>query len=100
VADALVLSELIHRMQFKNRDLPSKVVEAAVRRVFAEITDALAAGRRVELRGFGSFDVREHDSRGARNPRTGETIELRERRSVHWRMSKVLGNQLSGQPTG
>ena len=99
MADTLLLSELIYRMQSRNRHLPPKVVEAAVRRVFIEIAEAMASGDRVELRGFGSFDVREREPTTRTNPRTGGPLQLGERRNIYWRTGKLLTERLNQPET-
>ena len=69
-------SELIQRLADMNPHLYLRDIEKIVDTVFNEITDALARGDRVELRGFGAFSVKERASRTGRNPRTGETVEV------------------------
>lgn len=57
-------------------DLKKKDAEAAVAATFAAIEEALAAGEKVQLIGFGSFEVKERAARTGRNPATGKTIEI------------------------
>ena len=57
-------------------DLKKKDAEAAVNAVIAVIEDALKAGDKVQLIGFGTFEVKERGARACRNPRTGETIQV------------------------
>ncbi len=57
-------------------DLKKKDAEAAVNAVIAVIEDALKAGDKVQLIGFGTFEVKERGARECRNPRTGETIQV------------------------
>src|ERR1035437_10088216 len=66
-------SELIADLSAANPHLRGQDVELIVATVFNEITDALARGERVELRGFGAFTVKRRDARTGRHPRTGET---------------------------
>ena len=56
--------------------IEKKCAEKAVNAVFAAITDALAEGEKVQIVGFGTFEVREHAEKVARNPRTNETITV------------------------
>lgn len=91
----LNLSDLIDIVQLKNRGLPPDLVEAAVRRVFGEIIKALADGRRVELRGFGVLDLRDHQGGQRRNPKTGAAIEVPAKRSVHWKTGKGLATAIN-----
>lgn len=91
----LNLSDLIDIVQLKNRGLPLDVAEAAVRRVFREIIKALADGRRVELRGFGVLELRDHEGGTRRNPKTGEAIEVPAKRAVHWKTGKGLAKAIN-----
>ncbi len=56
--------------------LKKKEAEAALNAMTAAIADALKAGEKVQLIGFGTFDVKERGAREGRNPRTGETIKI------------------------
>ncbi len=56
--------------------ISKKDADAAVAAVFASVTDALANGEKVQLIGFGTFEVRERAAKEGRNPRTGETIKI------------------------
>lgn len=56
--------------------ISKKDADAAVAAVFASVTDALANGDKVQLIGFGTFEVRERSAKTARNPRTGETMTV------------------------
>ena len=68
-------SELIAAVA-KQADLTKKDAEAAVNAVTDVITDALKAGDKVQLVGFGTFETRERAARTGKNPRTGESIEI------------------------
>ncbi len=63
--------------------------------VLDEITDALAAGNRVELRGFGAFSVKNRPSRSGRNPRTGETVFVEEKWVPFFKTGKELRERLT-----
>ena len=67
----MIRSELIQIIADENPHLYQRDVERIVNTVFSEITEALAKGDRVELRGFGAFSVKSRDARIGRNPRTG-----------------------------
>ena len=68
-------SELISVVA-ENAGLTKKDTEKVVNAVFDGISDALAKGDKVQVIGFGTFDVRERKSREGRNPATGETITI------------------------
>lgn len=90
-------SELIQRLADMNPHLYLRDVEKIVETVFNEISDALARGDRVELRGFGAFSVKHRDARVGRNPRTGETVHVEEKRLPFFKTGKALREKLNGE---
>ncbi|WP_085442568.1 HU family DNA-binding protein [Magnetofaba australis] len=64
--------------------------EEAVNIVLGRISTALADGERVELRDFGVFEVRHRRARDARNPRTGDAVQVPEKLAVHFKAGKAL----------
>ena len=68
-------TELVNAIA-KNEGIEKKCAEKAVNAVFAAVADALAAGEKVQLVGFGTFEVRERAAKEGRNPKTGETIKI------------------------
>lgn len=90
-------SELIQKLADQNPHLYMRDVENIVDTIFDEITDALAAGNRVELRGFGAFSVKERDARMGRNPRTGESVFVEAKRLPFFKTGKVLREKLNGK---
>ena len=63
--------------------------------ILDEIATALEQGNRVELRGFGAFSVRQRDARVGRNPRTGESVEVDEKRVPFFKAGKELRARLN-----
>lgn len=90
-------SELIHRLaeMFPDPRLYHRDYERVVNKVFDEISDALARGDRVELRGFGAFSVRERSARVGRNPRTGAAVEVGEKRLPFFKTGKELRDRVN-----
>lgn len=88
-------SELILRLAEMNPHLYQRDVERIVSTVFDEIGTALARGDRVELRGFGAFSVKERAPRLGRNPRTGETVAVTEKRVPYFKTGKELRERLN-----
>ena len=88
-------SELIQKLAERNPHLFLRDVEKIVDTVFNEITEALAAGNRVELRGFGAFSVKHRDARTGRNPRTGETVQVAAKRLPFFKTGKALRERLN-----
>ena len=88
-------SELIQRLAEANPHLYLRDVERIVTTIFDEITDALAQGDRVELRGFGAFSVKERGSRTGRNPRTGESVDVPAKYIPYFKTGKQLREKLN-----
>ncbi len=63
--------------------------------VFEKISEALARGDRIELRGFGSFTVKERAPRVGRNPRTGETVHVAAKLRPHFKSGKELRRRIN-----
>src|SRR5690606_1198821 len=91
----MIRSELIQKIADENPHLYQRDVERIVNTVFNEITDAMAAGNRVELRGFGAFSVKKRDSRIGRNPRTGESVPVEEKHVPFFKTGKLLRERLN-----
>lgn len=68
-------TELVNAIA-KNEGIEKKCAEKAVNAVFAAISDALAAGEKVQLIGFGTFEVRDRAAKDGINPKTGEKIKI------------------------
>ena len=91
----MIKSELIQKLADDNPHLYQRDVERIVSAVFDEITDALANGDRVELRGFGAFSVKQRDARIGRNPRTGESVEVPAKRAPFFKTGKDLRDRMN-----
>ena len=76
---ALTKSELIDHIAAECGSLNAREAETAVNTILQHIIKALAEGRRVEIRGFGSFSLIKHAARVGRNPRTGESVQVEEK---------------------
>ncbi|MCX7814948.1 MAG: integration host factor subunit beta [Tepidimonas ignava] len=83
-------SDLFDALAEHHPQLTADDAEAAVKTILDAMTQALARGQRIELRGFGSFAVVARDARLARNPRTGETVAVPPRRTLHFKPGKAL----------
>jgi DNA-binding protein HU-beta len=77
-----------------------KETEQVIDAVLASITEALAKGEKVDLRGFGSFQVSGKKERQGRNPRTGETMTIAARNVAVFKPSKELSGRLNGTGCG
>ncbi|HEY4547658.1 MAG TPA: integration host factor subunit beta [Pedomonas sp.] len=91
----MIKSELVQKLAEKNPGLQHKVVERVVTTIFNEIVEALASGKRVELRGFGAFSTRGRMARTGRNPRTGESVAVDAKRVPYFKAGKELRERLN-----
>jgi integration host factor subunit beta len=87
-------SELIEQIAMRKPELSVKEVETAVRLILDDITDTLADGGRVEIRGFGSFSLHYREPRTGRNPKTGDPVELDGKYVPHFKPGKELREQV------
>ncbi len=88
-------SELILKLAELNPHLYQSHAEKIVDTVFEEITRALSSGRRVELRGFGAFSVKERKARTGRNPRTGESVQVEAKAIPFFKIGKKMHERLN-----
>ena len=91
----MIRSELIQIIAEKNPHLYQRDVERIVNTIFDTIIEALAAGGRVELRGFGAFSVKHREARTGRNPRTGEAVEVEAKAVPFFKTGKGLRDRLN-----
>ena len=94
---SLIKSKLIQNITDSNPHLFVRDVERIVNTIFNEITQSLAEGKRVELRGFGAFSVQHRKERTGRNPRTGESVHVEEKYIPRFKTGKELRNKLNTQ---
>lgn len=95
----MIRSELVGKLMETYPHLSRPVVEAALNSILNEITNRLAQGQRVEIRGFGSFASKIRDARMGRNPKTGEPVQVENKQVPRFRASKHLLEQLNGSKT-
>ena len=88
-------SELVARLAEAHPELFHRDVERVVTTVFDEIGGALMRGERVELRGFGAFSVKHREARTARNPRTGDSVEVPQKAMPFFKTGKKLRERVN-----
>ena len=93
----MIRSELIQKIADENPHLYQRDLERIVNTIFDEITEAMARGDRVELRGFGAFSVKKRDARIGRNPRTGDSVTVEEKHVPFFKTGKLLRDRLNGK---
>jgi integration host factor subunit beta len=88
-------SQLISHLS-KEKQLPAKDTEIIVSTVFEEIAASLERGQRVELRGFGTFGLKQRRARSGRNPKTGESVTVDAKRVMFFKAGKELRERVDG----
>jgi len=83
-------SDLVKVLSKNQRFLASKDVEVAVKSLLNILSDSLSSGERIEIRGFGSFNLQYHHPRSGRNPRTGEPVNVSGKYVPHFKPGKEL----------
>ena len=88
-------SELIERIAATQTQLSAKDVELAVKTMIEQMSQALARGHRIEIRGFGSFSLHYRAPRIGRNPKTGESVGLAGKYVPHFKPGKELRDRVN-----
>lgn len=83
-------SELIERLSRRQNQLAYKDVELAVKAILEQMSQSLATGQRIEIRGFGSFSLHFRPPRVGRNPKTGASVDLTGKHVPHFKPGKEL----------
>lgn len=87
-------TQLIQKIA-ENGNMTKKDAEVALNAVVAAIADAVAAGEKVQVSGFGSFDVKAREARTGRNPKTGEAVEIAASKRVVFTAAQALKDKLN-----
>ena len=82
-------SQLIEALA-KTENLTMKKAEMVINTIFSSVEGALVRGERVEIRGFGSFKVKDYDGYQGRNPKTGEIIDVQQKKLPFFKVGKEL----------
>lgn len=90
-------TDLIERVSMKTTILTKKQTEMVVNILFDSIKDALAAGDKIEIRGFGSFRIRSRRNREGRNPKTGVAVEVPDKKVPFFKAGKELKELVDGK---
>ena len=94
---SLIKSQLIQIINDKHPHLYQRDCERIVATIFNEITNSLAEGKRVELRGFGAFSIQKRKQRIGRNPRTGEAVMVDAKAIPRFKTGKELRLKLNSK---
>jgi integration host factor subunit beta len=88
-------SELIENLVDRHDQLSVKDIELSVKTMLDHMTESLAEGNRIEIRGFGSFSLHFRAPRTGRNPKTGESVSLDAKYVPHFKPGKELREQVN-----
>ncbi len=91
-------SELIQRLAERYPQLGAKDADIAVKTIIDAMAQALAAGQRIEIRGFGSFALSSRPPRIGRNPKSGDKVMVPEKRVPHFKPGKELRERVDAMP--
>jgi len=88
-------SDLVLYIANRLPNLAAKDVEVIVNTIFDSMTHSLMKGDRIEIRGFGSFEVRVRQARQGRNPKTGQQVSVGTRRVPFFKVGKELKEKVN-----
>ena len=91
----MVKSELVHALSEKLPELQKKDVDLALNCILGQLASAIVQGERVEIRGFGSFNLHHRPPRIARNPKTGEAVNLPAKVALHFKPGKEMRDRVN-----
>ena len=91
----MIKSELVQSVAAQHPHLYQRDIENVINAILDTVTEALVRGDRVELRGFGAFSVKTRPGRTGRNPRTGEAVEVTEKRVPFFKTGKDMRDRLN-----
>jgi integration host factor subunit beta len=90
-------SELMAKISTKYPTFTLAEVESVVKCILEGMEEALVTGRRIEVRGFGSFSVKRQRQRQARNPKTGDSVFVEEKCKIHFKPGKELRDRVNNK---
>ena len=91
----MVKSDLVNSLNEKLPELQKRDVELALNCILGQLENALVQGGRIEIRGFGSFDLRHRPPRIARNPKSGGAVHLPAKVAIHFKPGKEMRDRVN-----
>ena len=91
----MVKSDLVNSLNEKLPELQKRDVELALNCILGQLENTLVQGGRIEIRGFGSFDLRHRPPRIARNPKSGEAVHLPAKVAIHFKPGKEMRDRVN-----
>lgn len=86
----MLKGDIIEKISTEMPDVLKKDIAQSIDIIIDTMNKALASGRRVEIRGFGSFSIRQRQPKVTKNPKTGVEMDIPQRNTMHFTMSKSL----------
>ena len=90
-----VKSDIVRTLQGNFQKIPNIDVERIVESLFKYLGNALSDGKNIEIRGLGTFKIKNMPERNARNPKTGETIIIERKNKIKWKTSRLLNQRIN-----
>ena len=94
-----VKSDIVKTLQGYYQKIPNTDVERIVESVFKYLGNALSDGKNIEIRGLGTFKIKNMPERNDRNPKTGEAIIIERKNKIKWKTSKLLNQRINRDET-
>jgi len=91
----MVRSELLQKLSNMHPNIFRRDMEKILEIIFSEITEALRKGENIEIRGFGIFKTTTRKARIGRNPKNSESVQIPEKKTIKWKMSKTFFKRLN-----
>ena len=91
----MVRSELLQKLCNMHPNIFRRDMEKILEIIFSEITEALRKGENIEIRGFGIFKTTTRKARIGRNPKNSESVQIPEKKTIKWKMSKIFFKRLN-----
>lgn len=91
----MIKSELVRVLNEKLPELQLRDVELALNCILGQLANAIVQGERIEIRGFGSFNLHHRSPRIARNPKTGEAVNLPAKVAIHFKPGKEMRDRVN-----
>ena len=91
----MVRSELLQKFCNQHPQLLRKDIEKILEIIFFQILEALSRGQNVEIRGFGTYKIVKRKARIGRNPKNSELVQIPEKKTIKWKISKTFFNRLN-----
>jgi len=91
----MVRSELLQKICNLHPSILRKDVEKIFDIIFSEFIEALSRGENIEIRGFGSYKIVKRKARTGRNPKNSEPVQIPEKKTIKWKMSKTFFERLN-----